>query len=231
MCFTFSSMYVRVLQSMTHGSPKMGSFHTFANHSKRVWILTNQLDYLGIVIVIWGSSVASDYFGFYCDRRLQASYCLMVGTQPYTASQPCTNGEIRYASIAAIACGFFTLTSNFRSPAYRLVRFGSYSLLGLSAFVPVVHGIVNNGWQVQNQRMSISYFLGLAILNFTGASIYASCIPERWHPHTFDILGSSHQIMHVLVVCGAISHTMGLIKAFDYWHAERGAHGDVCAAL
>lgn len=104
-----------------------------------------------------------------------------------------------------------------------------YSLLGLSAFVPVVHGIVLNGWEVQDQRMSISYFLGLAVLNFTGASIYAARIPERWYPRTFDILGSSHQIMHTLVVCGAFSHSTGLIKAFDFWHARREIERDVCA--
>ena len=25
-------------------------------------------------------------------------------------------------------------------------------------------------------------------------------VPERWHPGRFDLLGQSHQIMHVLVV-------------------------------
>ena len=86
-----------------------------------------------------------------------------------------------------------------------------------------------NGWQAQDQRMSISYFLGLAVLNFTGASIYAARVPERWYPRTFDLWGSSHQIMHVLVVCGAFSHTTGLVKAFDFWHARRGIESDLCA--
>ncbi|KAI4217775.1 MAG: hypothetical protein L6R36_009275 [Xanthoria steineri] len=184
--------------------------HTCANHSEDVWIFTNQLDYLGIVIVIWGSSVSSDFFGFYCDEKLQLLYWTV-------------------ATASAVGCGIFTLTSNFRSPAYRLVRFGAYSLLGLSAFVPVIHGIIMNGWQVQDERMSISYFLGLAVLNFTGASIYAARIPERWYPRTFDLWGSSHQIMHVLVVCGAFSHTTGLMKAFDFWHARRGIESDLCA--
>lgn len=37
------------------------------------------------------------------------------------------------------------------------------------------------------------------------------------YPRRFDIYGSSHQIMHVLVVCDAFSHMIGLVKAFDYW--------------
>ena len=93
-------------------------------------------------------------------------------------------------------------------------------LLGLPAFVPVLHGIALNGWTVQNKQMSISYFLGLGILNALGTAIYAARIPERWYPTKFDIYGSSHQIMHVLVVCGAASHALGLAKAFDYWQLQ-----------
>ena len=123
------------------------------------------------------------------------------------------------------------MNPNFRTPAYRHVRFFMYSFLGLSAFVPVVHGLLVNGWHIQNQRMSLVYFLGLATLNFTGASIYAARIPERWHPRVFDICGSSHQIMHVLVVCGAFSHTIGLVKAFDYWHSRKSGVGGACASI
>ena len=109
----------------------------------------------------------------------------------------------------------------FRAPAYRAMRSASFAVLGLSAFVPVVHGILLNGWQLQNQRMSITYFLGLGLLNGTGTVIYAMRIPERWYPKTFDIYGSSHQIMHILVACGALSHATGLLRALDYWNTQR----------
>ena len=109
----------------------------------------------------------------------------------------------------------------FRSPTYRVMRSAMFALLGLSAFVPVVHGTILNGWKVQNQRMAISYFLGLGLLNAIGTVVYAARIPEKWFPKTFDIYGSSHQIMHVLVACGALSHTIGLLKAFDYWNTMK----------
>ena len=80
---------------------------------------------------------------------------------------------------------------------------------------------------MQNQQMSIIYFLGLGILNGAGTAIYAARIPERWYPTKFDIYGSSHQIMHVLVVCGAVSHAMGLLKAFQYWQEEKSG-GRIC---
>lgn len=53
-------------------------YHTFLNHSQEVWKLGNELDHLGIVFVIWGSMVPSDYFGFYCNPRLQYCYITIV---------------------------------------------------------------------------------------------------------------------------------------------------------
>jgi adiponectin receptor len=86
-----------------------------------------------------------------------------------------------------------------------------YGVLGLSIFIPAIHGVILHGWALQNERMSLTYFMGLGILNGTGTAIYTARIPERWYPRRFDIYGSSHQIMHVLVVCGALSHTVGLV--------------------
>lgn len=103
-----------------------------------------------------------------------------------------------------------------------------YSLLGASAFIPIAHGVYKNGWEVQNQRQANSYFIGLGILNFTGAAIYAVRVPERWYPKRFDILGSSHQIMHVLVMCGALCYSVGLVKAFEYWQGKARGVGGAC---
>ena len=54
------------------------SFHTFSNHSRELRKLTSQIDQLGIVVVMWGSTIASDHFGFYCNPELQAFYMFMV---------------------------------------------------------------------------------------------------------------------------------------------------------
>lgn len=92
-----------------------------------------------------------------------------------------------------------------------------YGLLGVSVFIPAIHGVVIHGWKTQNERMSLTYFMGLGILNGTGTVIYVARIPERWYARQFDIYGSNHQIMHVLFICGALSHTVGLVKASRYW--------------
>jgi len=103
-----------------------------------------------------------------------------------------------------------------------------YGVLGLSIFIPAIHGVMLHGWAAQNERMSLTYFIGLGVLNGLGTAIYAARIPERWFPRRFDIYGASHQIMHVLVICGALSHTTGLLKVFDYWQSLRGQDGGSC---
>jgi adiponectin receptor len=108
------------------------------------------------------------------------------------------------------------------------MRFIMYCGLGISAFIPVVHGILLRGWEIQNQRMALTYFTGLGVLNFCDAAIYAVRIPERWYPRRFDKYGGSHQLMDVLVVCGAISHSIGLVKTFGYWQQESRVGYEAC---
>ncbi len=48
--------------------------------------------------------------------------------------------------------------------------------------------------------------------------------PERWYPGRFDLVGASHQIMHVMVVAAALTYTVAVLRAFDFRHE----HGSVC---
>lgn len=57
---------------------KQSSFHFFANHSKEVAAFGIQLDYLGIVLLMWGSTIPTVYYGFYRDQHLQRCYWAMV---------------------------------------------------------------------------------------------------------------------------------------------------------
>lgn len=54
------------------------TYHTMVNHSKKVATRGNQLDYIGIVILMWGSTISTMYLGFCCDPRLQKIYWLLV---------------------------------------------------------------------------------------------------------------------------------------------------------
>ena len=62
------------------------TYHTISNHSPAVNRIGNQLDYVGIVLLITGSFVPSVYYGFWCDPTLQRVYWMMV-------SRPCPLSE------------------------------------------------------------------------------------------------------------------------------------------
>lgn len=62
-------------------------YHTISNHSPRVNKLGNQLDYVGIVLLISGSFIPSIYYGFWCDATLQKIYWAMVDRVWKLASQ------------------------------------------------------------------------------------------------------------------------------------------------
>jgi len=161
----------------------------------------NQLDYLGVVILMWGSTIPSVYYGFYCDPSLQKLYWLVV-------------------TLLAIACAITTLQSTFRHASVRVYRALMFSSLGLSAVVFIAHGLLIYGWEAQRRRMSLNWMALMAALNLIGAATYAGRVPERWYPRKHDIYGSSHQILHILVIFAGLVHMFGLLSAFDYLHTQ-----------
>jgi hypothetical protein len=54
------------------------TYHTISNHSPIVNQIGNQLDYVGIVLLITGSFVPCVYYGFWCAPTLQKVYWVMV---------------------------------------------------------------------------------------------------------------------------------------------------------
>ena len=58
-------------------------YHAISNHSPQVNRFGNQLDYVGIVALIWGSFIPSVYYGFYCQPILQRVYWAMVWYSSY----------------------------------------------------------------------------------------------------------------------------------------------------
>jgi adiponectin receptor len=177
------------------------SFHTIANHSEGTAALGNQLDYLGIILLMWGAIASSVYYCFYCDRHLQIIYWIVLST-------------------VALASSFATFIPAFRSPALRLHRTAMYAALGLLPVVFIIHGLALYGWEMQSRRMSLFYLLGTAALNIIGAVVYVTRIPERLHQRRFDIWCQSHQILHFMVIFAGLTHMSGLLRAAEFVHSR-----------
>ena len=96
-------------------------------------------------------------------------------------------------------------------------------MLGLSAFASAFHGYLLHGWHEQNKRQSLSHFIGLGVINGLGCLMYAARVPERLLPGAFDVFGASHHFLHIMVMFGAYSHSVGLQKALAYWQGTTTA--------
>ncbi|KAK1833475.1 adiponectin receptor protein 1 [Podospora conica] len=177
-------------------------YHTFSDHSPHMHKFGNELDHLGIVLVIWGTGVSGAHFGFYHEHATRNAYFALL-------------------TAVAIGCGVFTLRPKFRRPSYRFIRSLMYAFLGASLFIPIGHGLSEWGWDELDSRMGLGSFFGLAVINFSGSALYASRIPERWFPGQFDILGQSHNWMHVLVLTGALVRLNGLVLVARRWQEQR----------
>ncbi|KAK3316528.1 mPR-typeG-protein-coupled receptor [Apodospora peruviana] len=180
-------------------------YHILDNHSHAVSAFFNQLDYIGIVVLMWGASVPTIYYGFLCDMRLRLVYWGVM-------------------TFAASCCAVVTFLPCFGTPRFRAYRAGVYASLGLTGLVFVIHGLVLLGWETQNRRMALTWMVGMALVNLAGAVVFATRIPERWVPYRFDIVGCSHQIFHVAVMIAACLHFVGVLSAF--W----GTRGGSCDA-
>jgi adiponectin receptor len=64
------------------------SYHIFLNHSEIIAKYGIQLDSIGIVILMWGATMPSIYYGLYCDSTLQKIYWAIVSPRLYSYHKP-----------------------------------------------------------------------------------------------------------------------------------------------
>lgn len=63
---------------------------------------------------------------------------------------------------------------------------------------------------------ALPYYLSMDLLAFIGGALNVAKIPERWFPGKCDIIGNSHQIMHVVTVLSVICLHIGSVKDFNW---------------
>lgn len=171
--------------------------------------------------------MASLYYGFWCLPQLHKLYCTMVSAPLYIPIPLYSYSYIVQVLLLGALCTALTLHPHFRTPLYRPVRATMYVLYGCSGVLPLFHAASILGWESLSRQISLAWLLAQGALYILGAALYAARIPERFAPGRFDIIGSSHQWFHVLVLAAAGCELVGLIKAFDYRHGEVGMQCDI----
>jgi len=130
------------------------TYHTISNHSEAVAKFGNRLDYLGIIFLIWGSFIPSIFYGFSAEPGLINIYWAMIST-------------IGAGTLAVV------MLPKFRSPEWRPFRAFMFVAMGLSAIVPVLHGLSKYGVIQLEKQIGLSWLVTQGVLYVAGAVIYA----------------------------------------------------------
>lgn len=113
-----------------------------------------------------------------------------------------------FVSLASI---FFILLANTAKERFKpLMVFGLmryfFIAVRLSLFVFNWHSSLN----------AIPSYLFMDVIAFIGGALNVARIPERWFPGKCDIIGNSHQIMHILTVLSVLCLHVGSVKDFEW---------------
>jgi adiponectin receptor len=169
--------------------------------------------------------VPSIYYGFQGRPRLVRLYWAMVRPQP--SASPLTPRQI---STIALATGYACVSPSFRQPAFRPLRAALFVAMGLSAILPVFHGLLVLGYAELRHRIALHWLASQGALYIFGAGLYAARVPECLWPGSFDLWASSHQIFHFFVLAAAAVHLTGVVKAFHAKHTGPHAADRVVTA-
>lgn len=152
------------------------------------------VDYTGISFLVAASILSTEWTAFYCEPVSRAIYMTMT-------------------IILGIAGVILPWRESFNRADMAWARVAFYVTLTITGFAPVLQLNYTRG-----PAWTFYFYAPVAkslMVYFTGALIYASQIPEKWWPGTFDYVGCSHNIWHVAVVFGIVFHYNAMMEFFQ----------------
>ncbi|GAB4853632.1 Casein kinase I hhp2 [Ancistrocladus abbreviatus] len=171
--------------------------HLLACHSLRFNLFFWRLDYAGISLMIVCSFFAPIYYAFDCQPYWQLFYLISI-------------------TMLGVLAIITLLAPSVSTPYYRSFRASLFLTMGFSGVIPAGHAVALH-WDHPQIIAALCYEIIMGLLYAIGAGFYVSRIPERWKPGAFDIAGHSHQIFHVFVVGGALTHSIATQLIMN-WH-------------
>uniref|UniRef100_A0ACD5XWZ0 Uncharacterized protein n=1 Tax=Avena sativa TaxID=4498 RepID=A0ACD5XWZ0_AVESA len=160
--------------------------HLLASHSRRFSQFLWQLDYAGIAIMMVSCYFPPIYYIFIGSTTAQTAYLSVI-------------------TLLGVLVVVALLAPARSSPQLRHIRAGLFASIGLFGIVPALHALWLN-WGHPECYVALSLVLIMGLVDAVGAGFYVARVPERWCPGVFDCVGHSHQIFHVLVLVGALTH-------------------------
>lgn len=175
-------------------------YHTFTGHvSKSVCTKWHRLDVCGIIIGMLGCYIPGIHYGYWCRATPKYAYLSLV--------------------IVMILISVFVITHpRYLTESWKHKRIAHLSSLVLFGIVPAAH------WVITTEKSEVAIFfpyirnlyliLGLALL------VYISRFPERLLPGKFNLIGSSHNIWHILTAYSFIFWRSAALTLMAYRYKQ-----------
>lgn len=176
------------------------TFHTLRSHSYDVHHFWGKMDILGICLLAFGGGTSVTYYAFYGNTFAQRFYW-----------------ALNIISSAAAAWTLFETGGG--GSKMRSLRGGVFSLLTISALLPIFYSSYRLGWRQACLKIGVQWLLAEGLALLIGVGTFVGRVPERFSPGAFDIWGHSHQIFHVCGVVATGFHLKALGAAYDYRHS------------
>ena len=183
------------------------TFHTLRSHSYKIHHFWGRMDIFGICILAVGGGTSATYYASYCNPILQRLF--------WTINL-----------ISGAAAAFTLFDTGGGGNKMRALRGGVFSLLALSAMLPIFYCIGSLGWHEACEQIGGQWFLAEGLTLVIGVCLFVGRLPERLCPGSFDVWGHSHQLFHICAVVGTAFHVLALITGFNYRqmypHCQKG---------
>lgn len=187
----------------------MGRFHTFMSHSPTVYARGMQLDFQGILLLMWGSTAPLAYYSFGDTPSWQGddgNYLHAASSSSSSSSSSSATTMTIYGvatTVLAALCSLATFHPNIGGPRLGHARAVLFAAFGAGSFlVPIVHGVWTYGWAETSRRVGLPW-IGLTVAcNGFGVLVYAFKVRTVVHvalsslspsPFLFLILQERHQ--------------------------------------
>lgn len=112
--------------------------------------------------------------------------------------------------LAVLSCAFGSMSKaivhDLNSKRRTALIVSGLGLIYILSNVPIMHRIWNSEWTdgIVHHLKQMSSMIAVCFF-------YSTKLPERLSPGTFDFIGNSHQIFHILLVLCTMSHLDGVI--------------------